>query len=208
MADINYEVLNVPRIGREIAASRSERLQPSAVVEYADMLSREVARGDWSTNPEDGQPINSAGQTLPEHLEHTLKTRPHWLMPIDKGSEDEADACWLSSNMTLRSRRFDQITKFCGSDAAARVLYAEEAFRYGIDKPFSNQAGVKPGEVGDKGKAKAAERNLTTNPWSKNFRGDLAARNAQIASIMKQGTPFANALAKAAGTTVGRPLYK
>jgi hypothetical protein len=80
----------------------------------------------------------------------------------------------------------------------------EEAERYGV-KPGTTQKGTKPGE---ERKGPADEGNLTTNPWSRNFRGDETARAARIASICKQGTKLAEALAKAAGTSIGRPLHK
>src|ERR1700690_3351370 len=87
--EIKYAILNVPLLGRNLAASRTPRLQPSVPEEYGDMLSNEVAMGAWTVDPENGQPLNSKGQTLTDHLEFTLKTRPHWLMPAVL--EDEAE---------------------------------------------------------------------------------------------------------------------
>ncbi|HLZ06267.1 MAG TPA: hypothetical protein VKR55_29460 [Bradyrhizobium sp.] len=208
--EIRYEIHNVPLLGRNLAASRTPRLQPSVPEEYSDFLSNEVARGEWTVDQEDGKPLSAKGQTLEQHLEFTLATRPHWLMPVVL--EDEADEVWTSGNMTLRSKRFEQIKKFCGSDAAARVLFAEEAARYGVTQPFTTQIGTKPSDASsgrdDKSKDKKAEGDLTNNPWSKNFRGDEEARQSRIASIIRTGTKFAEGMAKAAGTTIGRPLRK
>ncbi len=191
---VEYAILNVPLLGRNLAASRSPRLQPSVSEEYGDMLSNEVARGDWTVDPENGQPLNSKGQTIADHLEFTLKTRPHWLLPVVL--EDEADAVWTSGNLTKQGERLRQLEKFCGSKAAALVMLNEEAERYGV-KPFTTQIGTKPGASGEK--KSGDEGNATTNPWSKNFRGDEAARAARINSIIKTGTKFADALARAAG---------
>jgi hypothetical protein len=204
--EVSYEVLNVPLLGRNLAASRSPRLQPTVPEEYGDMLSNEVERGMWTTDPTNGEPLSAKGQTLQQHLEFTLSTRPHWLLP--QILEDEAEKVWLSGNLTEQGRRFEQIKKFAnGSHAAALVLFEEEAERFGT-KPGSTKPGVKPGDVGDGATEKKAPANLSTNPWSREFRGDAAAREKQIASIIKTGTRFANALAKAAGTTIGRPLTK
>jgi hypothetical protein len=197
-----YSILNVPLVGRNLAASRAPRLHPSVPAEYGDMLSREVAAGEWTVDQENGEPLNAKGQTLPEHLEFTLGTRPHWLVP--EVVEDEAEAVWTSGSLTLQGQHLNQLEKFAGSKAAALVLFKEEAERYGV-KPFTTEKGVKPSE---QRKGPADESNLSTNPWSKTFRGDDAARAARIASICKQGTKLANALAKAAGTTIGRPLRK
>jgi hypothetical protein len=200
---VEYKIFEVPLLGRNIAASRTPRLQASVAEEYGDMLSREVARGDWTVDPENGQPLNSKGQTIADHLEFTLSTRPHWLMP--EVLADEAEDVWTSGNLTKQGERLKQLEHFCGSKVAALVMLTEEAERYGV-KPFTTQIGVKSGD--DKDKKPGDEGNLTTNPWSKNFRGDETARAARIASIMKQGTKLAHALAKSAGTTIGTPLRK
>jgi hypothetical protein len=203
--EIKYKILEVPLLGRNLAASRTPRLQPSVPEEYGDMLSSEVTRGDWSVDPENGQPLNSKGQPLQDHLEMTLKTRPHWLMPVDKGSEDEAEKVWLSGNITLQGQRLVQLENFCGSKAAALVMWKEEATRFGATAG-SPVPGIKPGEDGDK--KKAAEREAKNNPWSADFRGDDDARAERIASIIKTGTRFADQLAKAAGTVVSKPLRR
>lgn len=210
MADeINYAIFNVPLLGRNLAASRTPRLQPTVPEEYGDMLSDEVARGNWSTDPENGEPINSKGQTIQDHLEfcinNPVRPRPHWLMPVDKGSEDEAEKVWLSGNITLHGQRLVQLETFCGSKAAALVMWKEEAARFNA-KPGLPIPGTMPGEDGDK--KKTTELEAKNNPWSSSFRGDDAARAARIASIIQTGTRFADQLAKAAGTVVGKPLAR
>ncbi|SDI54270.1 MULTISPECIES: hypothetical protein [Bradyrhizobium] len=202
---VDYKLFEVPLLGRNIAASRTPRLQPSAIVEYSDMLSREVSAARWTTDPENGEPLNSAGQTIVQHLEHSLKTRPHWLLPTVL--EDQADAVWLAEvpNLTVRGARHNQIEKNVGSKAAADILFKEEALRYGVTDPMSLQPGRKPGSDGTEKKPAA---NLSDNPWSVQYRGDATARAARIASIIKTGTRFAEGMAKAAGTTVGKPLSR
>lgn len=211
MADIEYRILEVPLLGRNLAASRTPRLQPSVPEEYGDMLSREVARGDWTVDPENGHPLNSKGQTIADHLEMTLSTRPHWLTPVVL--EDEADDTWTSGNLTKQGQRLKQLEEFCGSKNAALVMLTEEAERYGV-KPFTTQIGTKPGDA-DKSTERKASENLSNNPWSASFRGDEAARAARFASILtleKQGelwgTKLGDANARSAGTTIGKPLRK
>jgi hypothetical protein len=201
----DYAILKAPLLGRNLAASRTPRLQPSVPAEYGDILSREVAMGEWTVDPENGEPLNSKGQSIKDHLEFAISTRPHWLLPAVL--EDDADEVWTSGNLTLQGKRLKQLEEFSGSKAAALVLLTEEAERYGV-KPFTTAKGVKPGDDANKGHDKKPEGNLTTNPWSQNFRGDEATRTARIASICKQGTKLADALAKAAGTTIGKPLRK
>jgi hypothetical protein len=202
--EVSYEVLNVPPRGITLAASRNPRLQPSVPAEYGDFLSREVARGEWSVDPQNGEPLNSKGQTVQQHLEFCITTRPHWLMPVAKGSDDEAEKVWLSGNITLQGQRLLHLQKFCNSKAGGLAMWNEEAERFGA-KAGSTLPGTLPDGKGDK---KPAET-LSTNPWSKNFRGDEAERTAKIASIINvKGTKFADALAKSAGTTVFKPLRK
>src|SRR5579863_10235884 len=100
---VEYTILNVPLVGRNLAASRSPRLQPSVPAEYGDMLSREVQMGEWTVDPENGEPLNAKGQTIKDHLEFCISTRPHWLLPAIL--EDEADEVWTSGNLTLQGKR-------------------------------------------------------------------------------------------------------
>jgi hypothetical protein len=202
-----YKILNVPLLGRNLAASRTPRLQPSVPAEYADMLSREVEMGEWSVDPETGEPINSKGQTIADHLEFCIKTRPHWLMPAVL--EDDADACWLSGNITLQGQRLKQLETFCGSDAAAKVLFAEEAARYGV-KPLTTQVGTKPGpdgqgprgNVGDEG-AKKSSAPSPSNPWNPKTKFTPQEADAEKARLIKTlGTKGAASIAKAAGFTI------
>lgn len=203
---INYKLHEIPLLARNLASSRTPRLQPSVPEEYGSFLSNEISRGEWTYDPENGEPLSAKGQTLSEHLEFTLKTRPHWLMPVEKGGDDEADAAWLEGNMTRRSARLTQLEKFCGSKAAALVMLHEEAARYGVTKPFTQQIGVKPGTKS--AEEKKPGENLSTNPWSASWRGDEEQRMEKITSIIKTGSAMAIALSKAAGTVVSRPLRK
>lgn len=209
---VEYVILNVPLVGRNLAASRTPRLQPSVPAEYGDMLSDEVARGEWTIDPENGEPLSVKGETIPQHLENKIKPRPHWPAPVVLN--DVADDVWTSGNLTRQGERLRELERFCGSKATALVAFNEEAARYGV-KPGSTKPGTKPNtdgekKPGDKTVPQSLNRDAsTTNPWSDKFRGTEAERDAKIASILKvQGSKLSEALARAAGTTIGRPLRK
>jgi hypothetical protein len=205
MPEIEYRVFNVPTTGRNVAASRIPRLQPSVPDEFADMLSRDVQAGQWTVDVENGEPLRADGKSIIEYLEFMLATRPHWLMP--EALADPADDTWTSGNLTLQGARLTHLEKYCGSKAAALVMLTEEAAQYGV-RPFTTEKGVKKGDGDGKKPDAASAKDLSTNPWSANFKGDAAAREAKIKSILKQGTCFAEGLARSAGTTVLRPLSK
>jgi hypothetical protein len=103
---VEYAILNVPLVGRNLAASRAPRLHPSVPAEYSDMLSREVAAGEWIVDPQDGSPLNAKGQTLAEHLEFTLGTRPHWLVPAAASNRRRAKV--VSSERSAASQRAER----------------------------------------------------------------------------------------------------
>lgn len=206
----DYALLKLPIFASNVAASRKKRLFASAVQEYVELKSAELQRGEWLIEPSTGDYINVKGQDVFQDLEFTINNpiqpRPHWEIPEAPIEEAEAIAkVWTEPNMTARAARFKQLRDYHKSDKVATVAFTEEAALHGVTKPFSDQVGVRPG---DKSDDKKAEGNLSTNPWSARFRGDEAARAAKIASIIKQGTRLADALARAAGTTVGKPLRK
>lgn len=212
MADIkdDYPLLRLPIVAGNFAAGRKKRLYASAVSEYVDMKSEELQRGEWIIDPSTGEFLNGKGQSIPEDLEFTINNpdqpRGHWEIPEAPVEEAEAIAkIWTEPNMTARSARFTQLREYHKSDKLATVAFTEEAAEYGVTKPFSDQVGTKPGEKSDKG---PAGQPMSTNPWSKDWRGDEAARAARIASVIKSGTRLADALAKAACTTVGKPLRR
>src|SRR5437660_437243 len=64
---VEYEILKIPLMGRNLAASRVPALQAAVPQEWADILSGEVAAGDWSMF--DGAPIHSSGQNIQQRLE-------------------------------------------------------------------------------------------------------------------------------------------
>jgi hypothetical protein len=194
-----YQILNAPLLARNFAASRLPRLQPSVPAEYGDMVSREVAMGDWSVDPSSGEPINSKGQSVTDHLETTLQTRPHWLLPVEK--EDPASDTWTSGSLTKIGARLKQLRAFTGSDAAAQVLLAEEAAHY-VDpatgqplKPFSTVQGVKPED-------RAANEKGTRNPYSPASRGNEERRMEKILALIKSNAKLAASLAKSAGMRI------
>ena len=194
-----YEILNAPLLARNLAASRSPRLQPSVPAEFSDFISNLVARGDISIDPADGKPITAKGQTLEEALEDWLSTRPHALLPILK--EDPADEVWTEANLTKRAARLKHLREFCGSDAAALILLREEAALYGVKNPFSTEVGEKivPGEK-PKGNAVSSQ-----NPWNDEYvkRHGLDAAYVERARLMKVlGLKVCGPMAKSAGKTL------
>jgi hypothetical protein len=204
-----YAILDFPRQARELLASRSPRIQASAIEEFGDMISSEVQRAMWITNPENGTALRSTGETLVDYAELVISTRPHWAVPLAKAlPEQELEAMYASGDMTARSRRYAELKAFYGSDAGAHAVFYEEAARFGITDPFRQKTGTKPDE---RTETKTDAASLSTNPWSINFHGDIAARDARIASVLKVkgkegGTWLANQLCKAAGTKLHLPL--
>jgi hypothetical protein len=183
MPEVNYEILNLPLKAFNLAASRVPRLLPTVPAEFRDnWISPQVARGDWNVDPVDGEYINGTGQTLEEYLEHWLKSRPHAFEPVVL--EDANDTTWTEANITKRAARFKELKAFCGSDAAARVLFAEEAAKFGVTDPFSNQKGEKI----DPKKPKSGGKVVTSqNPFSDAYvkRHGQEAAYAERERIMK-----------------------
>src|ERR1700688_3395314 len=106
--NVEYNIYEVPLLGRNLAASRIPRLQPTVPEEYGGMLSDEVSRGAWTVDPQNGEPLSAKGMTIAQHLEFMLNTRAHWLMPTVL--QDEADGAWVGpGNITARGKRFEQI---------------------------------------------------------------------------------------------------
>src|ERR1700676_5263598 len=140
---VEYRILNVPLIGTNVAASRVPRLQVKVPAEFGEMLSAEVARGEW-TIAENGEPLHVSGATIPERLEFKISTRDFWLMPV--AVADAADETWTSGSLTKQGVRLKELEKSCGSKAAALVLLTEEAALYGV-KPFTTEIGVKRGDT-------------------------------------------------------------
>jgi hypothetical protein len=204
---VDYEILRLPTLAQNLAASATKRVQAKVPEDFALMVSDAIADGDWGhIDPESGERVNAKGQTLVEFFEAERAKRPFWDMPAVL--EDEAEAAWTSGNMTKHGERWKQLRKFHGSDKLADVAFAEEAKDWSV-KPYTTQIGTKPGE---KSKAPTDQANLSSNPWSDRWRGDETARAARIASVLKAGIgkkpedSLAGKLAKAAGTTIGKPL--
>jgi hypothetical protein len=200
---IDYAIFNVVHAAFELAASASKggrRLQPTAVEEYRDYVSNMVSRGMWSTDPVSGLPLSANGENISENFESWIAIRDgYWQPEAVSSSEEEVAAIWASGNRTLEAQRYKAIAAIPGVSAAgAMTMWNEEKAKY--------QSAGNDGKRTDKAGDAAA---LTTNPWSIRFNGDVAARDAKIAALLKMpsgGTRFCNDLAKAAGTTVGKPL--
>jgi hypothetical protein len=205
MAEVEYRYLEVVKIGLAAAQARVPRLQASAIAEFGDILSRQVARGDWVQVGEDI--VTAQGQDVIGVLEEMLATRPHWLVPAEV--VDAQDDVWTSGNLEKQGQRWKEIRAVFQpgreGDALATKALREEAALFGT-VPGSTKPGVKPGE-------KAVEDVPTkipgaNNPYSDAFRGTPAEKTARIASLIKSGgTKLAASLARAAGKTVtGEPL--
>jgi hypothetical protein len=126
--------------------------------------------------------------------------------------QDAAEAVWLSEtpNLSVRGKRLEAIETFCGSKAAALVMFKEEAERYGVTNPMSLQRGSKPGEKSAEKKASGKPGDIAgaNNPWSSEWRNGEEARMAKITSIIKTSTKLADNLSRAAGTVVSKPLRR
>jgi hypothetical protein len=199
-----YDYIDVVKLGINAAHARVPRLQKSAVAEFGEILSREVAAGEW---PQDGgEALRSTGHNPEQYLDFLVSTRPHWEIPATV--VDAADDTWTSGDLTKQGKRWRELKAFLGSDAAADKAMAEEAAHYGV-KPGTTQKGVKPGSVDDTGKKSAPSAGLSSNPWSDKFNGNEAARAAKMASIIRSGTKFAASMAASAGKTItGAPLRR
>ncbi len=207
MAEVNYEVLNLPLRAFNLAGSRVPRLQQYVPAEFRDnWISPQVARGEWNIDPVDGAHINSAGQTLEEYLEFWLKSRPHAFEPIVL--EDPVDDTWTSGSLTKQGARFKELKAFCASDAAALVLLTEEAAKFGV-KPFTTEKGEKI--TAPRGAKSGGNAVSSQNPWSDAYvkrHGQEAAykeraRLLKLLGVSKCATEWA---APCGYTITGAPL--
>jgi hypothetical protein len=202
-----YQTVDPVKKASELFRTRSPRLKREAEQEWLDFVSDMLSNNHFVTDPDEGV-VTDVGHTLKEVFELWLSTRPHVAVPV--AIVDNANETWLSEdgaplNLTKQVQRFHELKEqFGGSEKAANVALAEEAALYGATVG-SRKPGVAP--VGADKKAAAPAAGLSTNPYSASFHGTEETRNARIADILRtRGTAFASALAKAAGTTVMRPL--
>jgi hypothetical protein len=205
MAEVEYRVLSVPLLARNLISSRigsdGERVQPSVPENYSRDLSREVTDGEWSVD-EKGEPINSKGQNLQEHCEEWISTRPFCLMPVVK--DDPSGDCWLLGNITMQGARLRHLTKYCGgNEPAAILMLKEEAEAHGV-KFFTTEKGHKPGEMSAPTDSKPKVGPLNQNPWSDEYLKRHTAEEmvAEQTRLIKLGSAFAANIAKAAGKTI------
>jgi hypothetical protein len=195
MAEYNY--VDVVVLGVNAANARVPRLQKSACSEFGEMLSREVATGEWVQDGE--QVINSTGQTPEQYLDSLISTRPHWEIPATV--VDAADDTWTSGSLTKQGKRWRELKSYLGSDAAADKALAEEAALYGV-VPGTTKIGVKPGDVEKESGGKTGGPS-PSNPWNDKTRFTPAEADAEKARLLKTlGTKACASLAAAAGKTV------
>jgi hypothetical protein len=172
---------------------------PSAIREACDHVAAEKAAGKWMQI--NGEAINHNNENVEEFCARLLKLKPHYLL---MGEEiDRAGAAWVGlegkpPTLKAQAERVQEI-----GERAAHV----EAAQYGT-KLGSLQIGAKPGTAPTGETNKGRPAGGPNNPWSKDFAGSEELRAEKIASIMKQGTKFAADIAKAAGTTIGKPLRR
>jgi hypothetical protein len=203
-----YKYPDVVRLGINAANARVPKLQKSVAAEFGAMLSKEVADGEW--NMFDGQAIHSKGQNHEEYLEFLItnpeRPRPHWEEPpLPPSATDAADETWTSGNLSMQGKRYNELKKFLGSDAATLAAINAEAALYGT-KMGSTKPGTKPGTKPAAGNGDGAP-NPYTNPWSPKFKGTPEEAVTAQLRIIKSGAKLAENLARSAGVSVfGRPL--
>jgi hypothetical protein len=200
---VTYAVLDVPRQGHDIAASREPRMQPSSITEYTNSLSHELIAGaEWFIDPASGKPISAKGLSIQEHLERWLMDRPHALVPLEV--EDEAESVWKSGSLTRQGERYNHFLKFTGSKNAATVMLEEEAARFGT-KPGSTIPST--GKISDV-KLAGADKSLggsPNNPFSDSYvkRNGIEAAYAERGKLITSlGVKKATEYAAAAGKSV------
>jgi hypothetical protein len=193
-----YRYLNVVNLGRNAANVRVPRLQKSVPNEFVEMLSREVAAGEWMHD--NGSAINSTGQTVEEYLDHLISTRPHWEVPATV--VDAADDTWTSGSLAKQGKRWKELRAFLGSDKVTDAAMAEEAALYGV-VPGSTKIGVKPGEKQPEDNGESGGPSAHSNPWSPKWHGTPAQAEAEKARLIRRlGTKAAASIAKSAGYSV------
>ena len=200
---VEYRIFNIVKTGTDLMSARVPRVQPSATAHFGDHLSWMVGADMWCIDPVSGNPLSYEGKTIEQVLEEWLSTRPHALMPV--ALEDTSGECWREGNLTKQAQRFKELRAFTGSDAAAMILFTEEAAAYGV-KPGSTEKGEKIVKGADKKSAGSS-----SNPWDQEHwrGGDETARQAKMQSIIRNSTAMARTMAKSAGRKIdGSPLGK
>ena len=202
MADVEYKYLEVVPLAIAAARARVPRLHESAIDEFAEFVSRSVARGDWH-QVDDDNIINAQGQDVNGVLEGWLAPRPHALVP--EVVIDAQDDVWTSGSLAKQGERWNQLRAMyapgdMGNKLADKAL-AEEAALYGT-KPGSTKPGVAPGTK----PANIDPMAGSNNPYSNNWKLGEKAREAKIQSLIKSNAKLAASLARSAGKTItGQP---
>jgi hypothetical protein len=176
---------------------------PSAIRLQLDTMSHETMAGHWK-HDDSGEPFYlDGGKTLSveEYVGLVESKSPHVVLgygsaPGEKSVDSLTEAAFGAAP-TLKAKA--ELLAAIGERA-----YEELRRAWGADH------GLKPGaKPGTGPQAKASGEGSTNNPWSAKFGGTIAQRDSRIAEILRSkggGTRIAAELAKAAGTTIGRPL--
>jgi len=147
---------------------------------------REVAADDAWLAFRDYEHVHGYDASATTFYKEHLETSPHWFVQPQGEHTDEPE--WLF-NIDAQARAYK------AEPEIVRIGLADRGLRIGqiLKRPQSN------GKIED-----------STNPWSDKFKGDAAARQARVVSIIKGlGAGTASKLAAAQNKTLtGEPLRK
>jgi hypothetical protein len=184
-------------------AAKTLGFQPSAIRELLDSVSQDAIAGRW-LHDSDGNPFYqevAGGKTLSvaEFVGKVDMDKPHYRFGYGDNREQVDDLLERAFGATPTAEARGEFVKLYGE-----ISYREHLKLWGCDHGLK-KAGVKP-ETAAAEKKPAPKEGLANNPWSDRFSGSEEQRNAKIAFVISRGSKFANSLAVAAGTVIGRPL--
>jgi hypothetical protein len=196
---------------------RKPRLYPTVIPELAEIISREINRGEWVLIGD--QPARASNGATPEGridelvLERTGEDgKSHWEEPETISAAHDSTWCGPVEGALKRQGDRYKIIRAAyppgkENDKLCAKILGEEAALYNC-KVGDPKPGTPPGEP-EKAKAAAPKlpgQDANTNPWHPKFHGDALA--AQIAIISSKGGPaLAASLARSCNVDLaGRPL--
>jgi hypothetical protein len=200
-----YHYVDCVKLAIDTARARIPLLQDSAVNEFADIVSQDVMRGDWTAI--EGQPLHKSGKSLESYLDYLIMERTdkgvcHWLIPE---IVVEATEMWLNPTLTAQGKRWKEINAVLNDPAATNEAMAKEAAKFGCTVG-STMPGVKPGT---KPTAPDAKSNRD-NPYGPCAPGREQERLDRIIKFLKTAKPSqVNSMALSAGCAIdGKPLAR
>jgi hypothetical protein len=200
-----YHYVDCVKLAIDTARARIPMLQESAINEFADIVSQDVMRGDWTAI--EGKPLHKSGKNLESYLDHCILERTddkgncHWLIPE---VVVEATEMWLNPTLTAQGKRWKEINAVLNDPDATNEAMAKEAAKYGCTVG-STRPGTKPGA---KPAAPDAKSDPRANPYM--LRADDPTRLDKIIKFLKTAKPSqVNSMALSAGCTIdGKPLAR